>query len=180
MSFNTIVNVLVWLCFHTWHGTYPHADGPCANTSGDPHRSEIHKTFAKGCKVPSYRAAPWGGCLESLLRRWYVQKIIFCAFYYSFCSNKLSSGWKREELSIRKYKYIHNTDASLQPGLRGWLTVMVRWLTVIKIDMDKIWKSKWFSLVLVSLKTNGIMMGQRIPVEIIQINICFSAIMSTS
>ena len=51
-------------------GIYPHADGLCTDTSGAPTCSEIPKTFAWDCKVPSFCSVD--AVLESFLERGYV------------------------------------------------------------------------------------------------------------
>ena len=48
-------------------GIYPHADGPCTDTSGTPTCSEIPKRFAWGRKVPSSCSVARGGHFRVLL-----------------------------------------------------------------------------------------------------------------
>ena len=53
-------------------GMYPHADGPCTDTSGAPTCSEIPKTFAWDRKVPVAVVYRMEAVLEYCLERGYV------------------------------------------------------------------------------------------------------------
>ena len=51
---------------------YPHADGPCTDTSGAPTFSDIHKTFAWGRRFPVPVVYHVEAVLESFWERSYI------------------------------------------------------------------------------------------------------------